>query len=138
MRIILTRVEFKKSRPQGVNSESFVSTLHVCDMHKLKRNNSMTGVLTSCPSFLLCTHATPTPRSSSEELFPAQQHVDVYNGDGWWLALPRRATDGLLPKRLSASLHQSPSDSAPTPPVEQTEPRLNISLFRCVFAVRLY
>lgn len=57
----------------------------------------------------------PPPRSLSEELFPAHWHVDVYNGDGWWLALPHRGTDGLLPKRLSASLHQSRWQSPPTP-----------------------
>lgn len=49
--------------------------------------------------------------SLSEELSPAQWHVDVYNGDGWWLALPHCGTDGLLPKCLPASLHQSPCDS---------------------------
>ncbi|KAI4793880.1 hypothetical protein KUCAC02_032429, partial [Chaenocephalus aceratus] len=49
------------------------------------------------------------------ELSPAQWHVDVCNGDGWWLALSHRGTDGLLPKRLSAILHQSLSDSLPPP-----------------------
>lgn len=59
----------------------------------------------------------PPPRSLSEELFPAHWHVDVYNGDGWWLALPHRGTDGLLPKRLSASLHQSRWQSPPHLPL---------------------
>lgn len=106
------------------------------DMYKLRRIRSReqqhNRSLTDAPSFLLCTHLSPpTPHpllwSFSEELSPAQWHVDVYNGDGWWLAPPHRGTDGLLPKRLSASLHQSPSDSPPG-----TQPRLNIGLLRCV------
>lgn len=90
--------------------------LHMRDMYKLRRSRSReqqhNRSLTDTPSLLLCTHPRlPLLWSFSEDLFPAQWHVDVYNGDGWWLALPHRGTDGLLPKRLSASLHQSLSDS---------------------------
>ena len=73
-------------------------------------NNSITGVWQTLPPSSSAP-IPPPPWSFSEDLFPAQWHVDVYNGDGWWLALPHRGTDGLLPKRLSASLHQSLSDS---------------------------
>ncbi len=91
------------------------------DMYKLRRSRSReqqhNRSLIDTPSLLLLLHPSRPPSwSFSEELFSAQWHVDVYNGDGWWLALPHRGTDGLLPKRLSASLHQSPSDSAHPPP----------------------
>lgn len=79
----------------------------------------------------------PPPRSLSEELFPAHWHVDVCNGDGWWLALPHRGTDGLLPKRLSASLHQSRWQSPP-PPTLGREHRLNTwSRLKCAAALSL-
>lgn len=118
-----------KSCPFADCSSFSVSDLHMRDMYKLRRSRSReqqhNRSLTDTPSHLLCTP--PLSWSFSEELFSAQWHVDVYNGDGWWLALPHRGTDGLLPKRLSASLHQSPSDSPPP----GIEPRLNIGLLRC-------
>lgn len=119
-------IERWQSLPRRINSNhvhpltaplSVIYTCATCISWRgaAARNNSVTGVWQTLPP----SSSAPIPClrpplwSLSEELFPAQWHVDVYNGDGWWLALPHRGTDGLLPKRLSASLHQSPADSPP-------------------------
>lgn len=83
-----------------VCSSSSVSDLQQRDMHKLRRSTSREQQYNRTLTVARSLPPPPLPRSLSEELSPAQWHVDVYNGDGWRLALPHRGTDGLLPKCL--------------------------------------